>query len=160
LRLRLHDLGLGGRGLGPHLLDLGVGLDHLLLALAICASICSTFTCWSAGSSSAMHVARLDDAGCRPPARGDDAGDARRHRVHVAGDIGVFGFDEVMAAVPHAAAGDDAASAISATTTSTRLLGGVLPAAGAGGRGGRRIAERLLLDRGLRLGHEATPKKK
>jgi hypothetical protein len=80
-----------------------------------------------------QHVAGLDDLVVVEQHLGDDAGDARRHRMDVAGNIGVFGFDEVAAAVPHAAAGAMIAASAITPDHDQHALGRSL--AGVGGRG-------------------------
>ena len=133
LRIGLRHLRLGGARLRLHLRDLRVGLQHLLLGAGDLRGDLLGFHALVEGIEFGNHVALFHDLIVVNKNLGDDAGNARRDGMHVAGHVGVFRFHEIVAAVPHARAGaqgdeDDQAG----DDFDTVVRGG-----GAGGSGGR-----------------------
>ena len=105
LRVGLRHLRLGRARLRLHLRDLRVRLQHLLLGAGDLRGDLLGFHALVEWIEFSDHVALFHHLIIVDEDLGDDAGNARRDRVHVAGDIGVFRFHEIVAAVPHARAG-------------------------------------------------------
>ena len=153
--LRLRDLGAGGRRLGLGLLDGGVGLDDLLLHAGDLGLDLVDPDALVGRIELDQHVAGLDHLVIVEHHLGHHARDTGRHRVHVAGHVGVVGIDEIMAVVPHAPACDQRGRGDQANHDQ-HALGRSLAAVGGDGRGGGagRHSGRFLLNRGLRIWHE------
>ena len=133
LRIGLRHLRLGGAGLRLHLCDLRVRLQHLLLGAGDLRGDLLGFHALVEWIEFSDHVALFHHLIVVDEDLGDDAGNARRDRVHMAGHIGVFRLHEIVAAVPHARAGAQRDEDNQASDDFDAVVGW----GGAGGSGGR-----------------------